>query len=128
LFVEDGLVAKEDAPQTPHFRQGLDAELYLHNKLMEFATPKTTFEELFFKLNTEITNLGFENLDFKGNLGHTIEMDQADRVYIERGSKASIGVEKAFTFEPHIRLIGSTFGFKRENIYYFNDNRILQAL
>jgi Xaa-Pro aminopeptidase len=128
LFVENGLVAKEDAPQTSLFRQGLEMELYLHNKLSEYATPKTTFEELFFKLNTEISNLGFENLDFKGNLGHTIEMNQADRVYIERGSKASLGVRKAFTFEPHIRQVGGSFGFKRENIYYFDDQGILQLL
>jgi len=129
LFVEGGFVAKEDDPKTQQFRRGLDAELSLHAKLMEYATPQMTFEELFFKLNQEITNLGFENLDFKGNLGHTIEMDQADRVYIERGSKTSIyEAGKPFTLEPHIRLVGGSFGFKRENIYYFDDSGILQLL
>ena len=129
LFVEGGSVAKEDDPKIPHFRRGLEAELYLHAKLMEYATPQMTFEELFFKLNEDITNLGYENLDFKGNLGHTIEMNQADRVYIERGSKASIHeTGKPFTLEPHIRLIGGSFGFKRENIYYFDDSGVLQLL
>jgi Xaa-Pro aminopeptidase len=128
LFLENGRVAKEDDPQTPHFRQGLEAELSLHKKLMELATPDMTFEELFFKLNAEIIKLGFENLDFKGNLGHTIEMDQADRIYIERGSITSLGLEKAFTFEPHIKPAGGPFGYKRENIYYFDESGILRVL
>jgi Xaa-Pro aminopeptidase len=128
LFVEDGSVAPEDYPRTPLFRQGLEAELHVHKKLMEYATPETTFEGLFLTLNAEISKLGFENLDFKGNLGHTIEMDQADRIYIERGSKTSIGVGKAFTLEPHIRQTGGSLGFKRENIYYFDENGILQLL
>ena len=128
LFVEGGSVVPEDDPKTPLFRQGLEAELRVHDILMKDATPETTFEGLFLTLNVEIRNLGFENLDFKGNLGHTIEMDQADRVYIEQGSKTSIGVGKAFTLEPHIRRIGGSFGFKRENIYYFDENGTLQLL
>ncbi len=129
VFVEKGSVAKEDDPKTRQFREGLDAELYLHKKLLELATTEMTFENLYFQLNAEITNLGFENLDFKGNLGHTIEMEQSERVYIERGSKSSIyETGKPFTFEPHIRLKGGRIGFKRENIYYFNDDGTLRLL
>jgi Xaa-Pro aminopeptidase len=129
LFVEDGSVAKEDHPQTSLFRQGLEAELYLHDKLMEYAVPDMTYEELFFKLNAEITKLGFENLDFHGNLGHSIEIDKDDRVYIELGSTRSFReVGKPFTLEPHIRMSGGVLGFKRENIYYFDENEVLQAL
>jgi Xaa-Pro aminopeptidase len=129
IFVEDGKVAQEDHPRLPLFRQGLEAELFLHNKLMEYTTPEMTYEQLFFKLNAEISNLGFENLDVHGNLGHTVEIDQKDRVYIERGSTSSFKeLGKAFTFEPHIRLIGGSFGFKRENIYYFDESGILQLL
>ena len=129
LFVEDGIVAKEDNPKLPLFRKGLEAELYLHNKLMEYATPEMTYEQLFFKLNAEIVQLGFENLDFHGNLGHSIELDQSDRVYIERGNTASLKeVGKPFTLEPHIRFIGGSIGFKRENIYFFDDSGILQLL
>lgn len=129
LFMENGSIAPEDAPQTPAFRQGLEAELYLHHKLMEYATPAMTYEELYFKLNAEIVKLGFENLDFHGNLGHSIELDQADRVYIERGNTRTFGeVGKPFTLEPHIRLAGGSIGFKREDIYYFDDHGILQSL
>lgn len=129
LFIEDGIVAKEDQPQTPLFRQGLDAELSLHHQLMQTAVPDMTYEELFFKLNAEITRLGFENLDVHGNLGHSVEFDEADRVYIERGSTRSFKeLGKAFTFEPHIRLNGGRFGFKREDIYYFDENGILRLL
>lgn len=129
LFVEDGKVAIEDAPQNPLFRKGLEAELYLHNKLMEIATLEMTYEQLFFQLNAEITKLGFENLDFHGNLGHTIEIDQADRIYIELGSTRSFKeVGKLFTLEPHIRVSGGEIGFKREDIYYFDDNGLIQRL
>jgi Xaa-Pro aminopeptidase len=129
LFVEDGVVAREDHPESALFRQGLEAELYLHNQLMQLATPEMTYEELYFALNAEITNLGFENLDFHGNLGHSVEIDKDDRVYIELGSKRSFrDVGKAFTLEPHIRLRGGSVGFKRENIYYFDENGALQVL
>ena len=88
-----------------------------------------TYEELFLALNADIVKLGFENLDIHGNLGHSIEMDQKDRVYIERGNKRSFkDVGKSFTLEPHIRLKGGAVGFKRENIYYFNEKDVLQVL
>jgi Xaa-Pro aminopeptidase len=129
IFMENGMVAPEDNPSNPVFRQGLDAELYLHAKLKEIATPEMTYEELFLQLNREITGLGFENLDVHGNLGHSIEIDQKDRVYIERGTQRSFKeVGKPFTLEPHIRLKGGAIGFKRENIYYFNESGILQVL
>jgi Xaa-Pro aminopeptidase len=129
IFMENGIVAPEDAPSDPLFRQGLDAEFYLHDKLKEIATPEMTYEALFLALNAEIIDLGFENLDIHGNLGHSIEMDQKDRVYIERGNKRSFkDVGKPFTLEPHIRLKGGAVGFKRENIYYFDEEGVLQVL
>ncbi len=129
IFMENGAVAPEDAPTNPSFRQGLDAELYLHARLKEIAVPEMTYEELFLALNADIVELGFENLDIHGNLGHSIEMDQKDRVYIERGNKRSFkDVGKPFTLEPHIRLKGGAVGFKRENIYYFDEKDVLQVL
>lgn len=121
IFVEGGKVAEEDKPQSALFRQGLDAELFLHQKLLEYAVPDMTYEDLFFRLNDEITQLGCENLDIHGNLGHSVALDQADRIYIERGSTRSLKeVGQPFTFEPHIRLAGGAIGFKREDIYYFD--------
>jgi hypothetical protein len=29
-----------------------------------------------------------------------------------------------FTLEPHIRLISGSYGFKHENIYYFEDETL----
>lgn len=129
VFVEDGVVAEEDNPEAPLFRKGLEAEIYLHNKLFEYATPEITYEELFIKLNNEIDEIGFENLDLHGNLGHSIEFDLANRVYLERGNTKTFDeVGKPFTLEPHIREIGGRFGFKREDIYYFDKNGELQLL
>jgi hypothetical protein len=32
-----------------------------------------------------------------------------------------LGEAKFFTFEPHIRKKAGEWGYKNENIYYFND-------
>lgn len=31
-----------------------------------------------------------------------------------------------FTFEPHISIPDSKYGYKREDIYYFNDDRLIK--
>jgi Xaa-Pro aminopeptidase len=129
IFVEDGVVAEEDNPQKPQHRCGLDAELRIHQKLYEIFTPEMQYEELYERLNAEIIALGFENLDFHGNLGHSVEIDKDDRVYLEKGSHQTFKqVNKPFTLEPHIRVPGSTIGFKRENIYYFREDGSLHVL
>lgn len=51
----------------------------------------------------------------------------ADRVYIERGNRKPLGDVGFFTFEPHIATPGSVYGFKREDIYYF-ENGLLKCL
>lgn len=45
----------------------------LHRELLSFAKPETTFEELYLHINKFITANGYINLDFMGNLGHSIE-------------------------------------------------------
>ena len=47
-----------------------------------------------------------------------------DRIYIEKGNKSKLDDVALFTFEPHISISGSKYGYKRENIYYFEDGRI----
>ncbi len=129
IFVENGKVVPEDQLTNPEFQQGLAAELHLHKRLTEVAKPEMTFEDLFFLLNEEITQIGYENLDFHGNLGHSVEVLESDRIYIEKGittTFASCG--KPFTFEPHIRCKGGDIGFKRENIYYFNADGALACI
>lgn len=62
-----------------------------------------------------------------GNLGHSIVRQKNDRVYIEKGNQTSLGDVAYFTFEPHISVPNSKYGYKRENIYYF-DNGVIKEL
>lgn len=79
----------------------------------------TTFEDLFYHMNAMIISEGFINLDFLGNLGHSIEKKSDDRIYIEKGNKNKLSDIAYFTFEPHISKPGSVYGYKMENIYYY---------
>lgn len=121
FYVEDG---KACATPPPLFLRGAETEIALHRAMQEFVNPETTFEELYRFANTEIERRGFENLDFLGNVGHTIESSRDARRYIERGNSETLGEAGLFTFEPHIRARGTTWGFKHENIYYFDAQRI----
>jgi hypothetical protein len=78
--------------------------------------------------NSLIENAGFQNLDFLGNLGHSIEKKSEDRRYIEKGNSSRLSDASFFTFEPHICATNSVWGFKHENIYYFNKDGILEEL
>jgi Xaa-Pro aminopeptidase len=99
-------------------------EEFLHEELLRFARPKTTFEELYGYINGVIRDRGFVNLDFAGNLGHSIVKRKQDRVYIEKGNTMTLDEAEFFTFEPHIGIAGSKYGYKKENIYYFKDNKL----
>ena len=87
---------------------------------------ETTFEELFYYVNDQIKLCGYVNLDFLGNLGHSIVKDKKDRIYIEKGNKEKLSNVEAFTFEPHISLPKSLYGFKMENIYAFHNNKLIE--
>lgn len=126
FIVEHGAYAP--APTTHEFKQGLEAESRLHQALVSFATPTATFGELATFGNSELRRLGFENLDFQANLGHSIEAHRDDRTYIEPGVSTLLGSVAFFAFEPHIRKIGGTWGFKHEDIYYFDSEQRPQAL
>lgn len=58
------------------------------------------------------------NLDFAGNLGHSIVESKDDRIYIEKGNRRKLSEVKMFIFEPHISTPNSKYGYKREDIYY----------
>ncbi|MBR2805410.1 MAG: aminopeptidase P family protein [Oscillospiraceae bacterium] len=123
IFIEDGIVAPEDRPSQEANLGGLNAELAIHRVLVEECDPGMTYEEIFYKLNGKIRDLGFVNLDYHGNLGHSIEFDEWDRYYLEKGSTKTVReVGKPFTLEPHIALPEKGHGFKRENIYYIDGN------
>lgn len=99
-------------------------EDFLHKELCRFARPQTTFEELYEYMNHVIENHGFINLDFMGNLGHSIVKRKDDRIYIEKGNKACLDEAAYFTFEPHISMRGSKYGYKKENIYCFENGKL----
>ncbi|EFF67540.1 M24 family metallopeptidase [Eshraghiella crossota] len=108
------------------WKRGLLMEDRLQCELIEFVNIKTTFEELYYHINELILKYGFVNLDFMGNLGHSIVKDKDDRVYTEKGNTQKISDVKYFTFEPHISISHSKYGFKKENIYYFKDGKLAE--
>lgn len=125
IIIENGKVAKNiTGIKNSEWRDGLLTEEHLHSELARFATPEKTFEQLYYYMNDIIHDLGYKNLDFLGNLGHSIEINKQDRIYIERGNHNKLGDIKMFTFEPHISKIGSKYGFKKENIYFFENGKL----
>lgn len=125
IIIENGVVVDDiNKISNTEWKNGLLMEEKLHSELLSFATPQTTFEELYLHINEFLTANGYINLDFMGNLGHSIVTDKNDRIYIEKGNKATLGSVKFFTFEPHISVKGSKYGFKKENIYYFENCKL----
>lgn len=116
--IEDGCYTA--APSSAEFERGIAVEHALHEAMRSYVTRATTFEDLFLFANDEIRRHGFGNLDFLGNVGHSIESGRDARRYLEKGNTAALGDVGLFTFEPHVREFGGTWGFKHENIYYFD--------
>ena len=127
LVVENGIVCdKINEIKKSEWRNGLQTEEYLHQALIDAAAPNMTFEELYYYMNDLIAKKGFCNLDFLGNLGHSIVKDKNDRVYIEKGNCKRLSDVAMFTFEPHISIPDSKYGYKREDIYYFDNGRLIK--
>ncbi len=127
IVIENGKVVNNvDSIQNTEWHNGLLMEEALHNELKAFATPNITFEKLYYHMNDFIKIKGYINLDFLGNLGHSIVKDNNERIYIEKGNTKKLSEVKYFTFEPHISTEGSLYGFKKENIYYFKDSKLVE--
>ncbi|MCJ8315166.1 MAG: aminopeptidase P family protein [Saccharospirillaceae bacterium] len=126
FVVENAKVTQRPAQQAQNkeFQEGVLVETKLHQLMQEFVTPNTLFCELFEFANQQITQLGYQNLDFLNNLGHSIEADPANRKFIDKNCRVKLSTVNLFTFEPHIRKLGGVFGFKHEDIYYFEDGII----
>lgn len=124
LIVQNGRVVECEEIQNAEWKSGLLMEDYLHEELFRFVTPQTTFEELYYHMNHIIEEKGFVNLDFLGNLGHSIVKEKKDRIYTEKGNHTCLGDVAYFTFEPHIAVKGSRYGYKKENIYYFEHGQL----
>ncbi len=106
--VEEGRVTF--TPRSPAFVGGMAFLPRLHAAMREFVTPRTTFHELAIWSATQIDAGGFVNLDFRGNVGHSIAARREDRLYIERDNHRPLGEVDFFTFEPHVREIDGTWG------------------
>lgn len=120
IILENGVVVEDIKNiSNAEWRNGLLMEEKLHNEMKNFVTKSTTFEELYFHMNDYIIKNGYINLDFIGNLGHSIVKSKDDRVYIEKGNTMKLSDAAMFTFEPHISIENSKYGYKKENIYYF---------
>ena len=126
FIVENGKVAEDEQIVNDEWKRGISTEKILHEEMRRFVTPRTTFEELYYYMNEIIEDNGYINLDFMGNLGHSIVKKKDDRLYIEEGNKVRLGDVSFFTFEPHISIAGSRYGYKRENIYYFEGNNAVE--
>lgn len=124
VIIEKGSVVDSDDVTNEEWKKGLQMEEYLHEEMCKFVTPETAFEELYYYINGIIEEKGYINLDFMRNLGHSIVRQKNDRVYIEKGNQMCLGNVSYFTFEPHISVKGSKYGYKRENIYFFEDGAI----
>lgn len=127
IILENGQVTDEISTiKNAEWKAGLQMEDLLHAELKRFATPETSFEELYYHINEMIRQNGFENLDFMGNLGHSIVQRKEDRIYIEKGNTAKLSAVSLFTFEPHICRNGGKYGYKKENIYYWEDGTLCE--
>jgi Xaa-Pro aminopeptidase len=122
IIMQDGIVCDDIAAmRNAEWRRGLLTEEKLHRELCAFVTPDTAFDALCRHMNQVIASEGFVNLDFRGNLGHSIETQHDRRIYIEPENHRQLASVRYFTFEPHIALPDSAFGYKMENIYTFVD-------
>ena len=119
-FIEHGKYVSN--PGRKEFHEGKSVEIELHSAMKEFVTPGTLFSELYEFGNRQINVKGFVNLDFLGNLGHSIETSPVQRRFIDKNCNETLGSVRFFTFEPHIKKKGCNWGFKHENIYYFNES------
>lgn len=118
FYVEDGIARTK--PISAEFLAGYELEHALHEKMRGFVRPDTSFHDLFEFSNALIREAGFENLDFAGNVGHSICGHLDDRLYIESANHHRLGEVEYFTFEPHIGRCDGQWGFKHENIYCFD--------
>jgi len=126
FFVEEGRATQ--TPRNAEFVAGAAFLRQLHARMRVFVHPHTTFHELARWSAAQISAAGWENLDFRQNVGHSIAVSRTDRLYIEMGNHACLGEVDFFTFEPHVRVVGRSWGFKHEDIFFFGTDGRLEEL
>ena len=124
IILESGAVKYDaDTIADAEWQDGIAFQRELHKYLCDIAGPDMTFADLYYILNKKIETGCFINLDFKKNLGHSIEKGK-ERIYIDKYNEAKLSSVPFFTFEPHISRAGGTCGFKQEDVYYFEQGRV----
>jgi Xaa-Pro aminopeptidase len=126
FFIEGG--SHTSSPTLAEFREGASFLNFLHDEMTRFVDPHTTFHQLFSWTNRQISAAGFENLDFAGNVGHSIETSPEKRRYVETANHIRLSEVPFFTFEPHVRRVSGRWGFKHENIFYFGSAQTVEQL
>lgn len=116
------------SPVQVPFKEGLHIEEQLHTEMTRYVTPETRFSDLYEYANDLISDYGYENLDFLNNLGHSIETDTSKRKFIDKDCHEQLGNVQLFTFEPHVRKQNDKWGFKYEEIYYFDKTSSVNRL
>ncbi len=107
---------------------GFQFQQYIHQELMRWLKPHHTLHQLFEWANVRIREKGFVNLDFRGNVGHSIVTQREDRHFIQADDHTPLGDISFFSFEPFVRVKGGHWGFKHEDIYFFDQNEELCCL
>lgn len=126
FYIERGRVVSE--PVAPDLTAGKRFLQTLHAEMQKIVYPEMKFHELYDWTNGRIKGSGFQNLDFLGNVGHSIATRREDRQYIEAKNIHELKEVPFFTFEPHVREVGGKWGFKHENIFYFNQDGHVENL
>ena len=126
FFVEGGRVTA--TPRLPDFIAGARFLQQLHAAMRLFVTRETTFHDLAVWADRQIEAMGFINLDFRQNVGHSIAARLEDRLYVKEGNHRALGDVDFFTFEPHVRAAGGPWGFKHEDIFHFDNRGRLEEL
>ena len=122
--IVNGMVGDANMSKISEITQGIKTEAIVHEKFQDIIAEDMSLQEAYAKMNLFIDELGFENLDFKKNLGHSIEKNINDRKYIEAGNNIKFGEIDLFTFEPHLKKKNGYYGVRLENIYYFDKGKI----
>ena len=126
FYIENGCITS--TPNSPELNIGKQFLAALHSDMKLTVHPEMSFHELHEWTNQRIKSGGFENLDFLGNVGHSIATRREDRQYIEENNDRKLREVPFFTFEPHIREIAGRWGFKHENIFFFDDDGCVEEL
>lgn len=124
--IEDGKVTAN--PSLLEFKNGIHFLEQLQQQMMKIVQPETSFGQLFDWANVRIRESGFVNLDYRNNVGHSITTSSEERQFIRSNNSVKLGDTAFFSFEPFVRLKGGNWGFKHEDIFFFNQAGILERL